>query len=410
MKTHSKRIGIIGAGIAGVSSAWTLAQQGHSIHLFDRHDKVALECSYANGGQISTCNSEVWYTWGNVLKGLKGLFDESAPLRINPKPSAAKLQWLMHFMRHTLRGDYEKNTRKLIELTVESRVLCEDLINNQSIDCDRNAQKGVLHFYRSQKAFDEAQKICEKFSDTNWGRTIVNAEKTIEIEPLLESAKVVGGCYTADDFTADIHLFCVHLIQLCKQQYAVDTRLSFAVENIVKQGKEFIVKSEHGEELQFDNIVISTGANTDALLYPLTGKRSRIYPVKGYSLTFFLDEEDSRPRIALLDDEKKIVSASFENRLRVSGTAELNDWNYSIDRKRLLPMTDWVQEFMPHLEKKIKDEAYDSWACLRPMSSDMLPVCEQVADGVFINSGMGHLGWTLGMIQAVHLAQLVQYQ
>ena len=67
MGSSKKRVAIIGAGIAGVTTAYFLAKKDYKIQMFDP-EGVAWKCSYANGGQISVCNAEVWNTYDNVLK------------------------------------------------------------------------------------------------------------------------------------------------------------------------------------------------------------------------------------------------------------------------------------------------------------------------------------------------------
>ena len=47
-------VAIVGAGIAGITTAYFLGKKGYKIRLFDPNG-VAEECSYANGGQLSVC-------------------------------------------------------------------------------------------------------------------------------------------------------------------------------------------------------------------------------------------------------------------------------------------------------------------------------------------------------------------
>src|SRR5260221_1624119 len=44
---------ILGAGVAGVASAWYFWRDGHEVTVLDRNEGVALETSFANGGQLS---------------------------------------------------------------------------------------------------------------------------------------------------------------------------------------------------------------------------------------------------------------------------------------------------------------------------------------------------------------------
>ena len=52
----------------------------------------------------------------------------------------------------------------------------------------------------------------------------------------------------------------------------------------------------------------------------------------------------------------------------------------------------------------VKDKRPEMWACLRPMTPNMLPVAKKIA-GLWVNSGAGHLGWTMGMALAEKIAK-----
>ncbi|MGB7286780.1 MAG: FAD-dependent oxidoreductase, partial [Salaquimonas sp.] len=80
LKSSSSRIAVIGAGITGTTTAYQLAKRGHIVSLFDKHPYAAMETSFANGGQLSASNAEVWNSWSTVLKGMKWMFTPGAPL------------------------------------------------------------------------------------------------------------------------------------------------------------------------------------------------------------------------------------------------------------------------------------------------------------------------------------------
>ena len=62
----TKKIAIIGAGIAGTTTAYSLAKQDMDVTLIDSRRYPAMATSYANGGQLSASNSEVWNTPKNI--------------------------------------------------------------------------------------------------------------------------------------------------------------------------------------------------------------------------------------------------------------------------------------------------------------------------------------------------------
>ncbi len=65
-----KSIAVVGGGITGVTSAYALAKQGFAVTLFEQNRYAAMETSFANGGQLSASNAEVWTHWSTILKGL----------------------------------------------------------------------------------------------------------------------------------------------------------------------------------------------------------------------------------------------------------------------------------------------------------------------------------------------------
>ena len=74
-----KSIAVIGGGITGVTTAYALAKRGFSVTLFERHRYAAMETSFANGGQLSASNAEVWTHWSTLAKGIKWMLRNDAP-------------------------------------------------------------------------------------------------------------------------------------------------------------------------------------------------------------------------------------------------------------------------------------------------------------------------------------------
>lgn len=135
---------VIGAGITGVTTARALAARGFDVTVFDRHRYAAMDTSFANGGQLSASNAEVWNSWGTVLKGIKWMTQKDAPLLMNPTPSWHKLSWCMEFMSQI--PNYKSNTIDTVRLAIAARELL--LEHAKTYDIDFNAEQcacGVLH-------------------------------------------------------------------------------------------------------------------------------------------------------------------------------------------------------------------------------------------------------------------------
>ena len=78
---------VLGAGVAGVSSAWYLAEAGHEVTVIDRAEGVAMETSFANAGQLSYGYTTPWAAPGIPTKALKWLFKSHPPLLFRPDGS-----------------------------------------------------------------------------------------------------------------------------------------------------------------------------------------------------------------------------------------------------------------------------------------------------------------------------------
>ena len=386
----SKSVAIVGAGVAGITTAYFLGKKGYRVRLFDPNG-VAEECSYANGGQLSVCNAEVWNSYGNIAKGIKWLTQPDAPLAFRPDVwSWSKIKWVAGFIGATLINSYDRNTRKTIEYSLRSRRLMKKLMKDTGIDFYHN-DCGILHIYKNQKSWDKARKTLDRFKDTKWGR--VEAKGDLAGKYNIYSKDIVGATFTKGDSVGDIHAFCKHL------SYYMEDNFDYRVypNKIVRTEEEvfWCGPRDHAMSLQelkkdHDEVIICAGAYTSFLVPSLN-----IYPIKGYSITFRDKQAEDAPFTSVLDDDAKIVASPFTNlTFRVAGTAELADWDHDIREDRIKPLINWVRA-----NTFMDAEKYTRWACLRPMTPNMLPIISKV-QGMWINSGAGHLGWTMGMALA----------
>ena len=215
------KIAIVGAGIAGLTSAYYLAKEGFEVVVFDSDRHPAMKCSYANGGQVSVSNSEVWNTWSNVIKGAKWIFKKDAPLLIRPSLDWDKAAWLAKFLYHTANNDYARNTAETIRLGIKSRRALMEIQKEEYIDYDYS-HDGILHFYKNQKYFDQAKRAQEIYQSNGCEWDILTPLQVQSLDPNLADIKdLVGGAYTASDFVGDIHKFCTGLAYVLEQKYAV---------------------------------------------------------------------------------------------------------------------------------------------------------------------------------------------
>jgi D-amino-acid dehydrogenase len=401
-----KHIAVIGGGITGITTAYSLAKRGFDVTVYEKHRYAAMETSFANGGQLSASNAEVWNNWQTVIKGMKWMFHSDAPLLVNPKPSWHKMSWFAEFMAAI--PQYEKNTTETARMAIAAREHLFSWAKEEGIDFDLKEQ-GILHIYRDKAGFDHAANVSKLLAAGGLERRAVTPDEMKAIEPTL-AGTYYGGFFTESDSTGDIHKFTSGLADAILRR-GVKTCYGHTVTELSADQSHAWVTSFDGEQQirnTFDGVVVCAGVGSKELAAKL-GDRVNIYPVKGYSITVELDDEASRqaaPTVSLLDDATKLVTSRLgDDRFRIAGTAEFNGYNRNIRDDRIRPLTRWVEQCFPGVSTR----RVVPWAGLRPMLPTMMP---RVGPGrlptVFYNTGHGHLGWTLSAITAEMLAEAVE--
>jgi D-amino-acid dehydrogenase len=155
-----------------------------------------METSYANGGQLSASNAEVWNNWSTVLKGISWLFRSDAPLALNLKPSWHKYSWLAEFVGNI--PNYRNNTIATTRLAIEARQHLLAMAEKAGINFDVE-RRGILHIYHDPGDFERAIEVNKLLEEGGLTRTAVSSEEIRSIEPAL-TGEYFGGFFTPSDF------------------------------------------------------------------------------------------------------------------------------------------------------------------------------------------------------------------
>ena len=405
---------IVGAGISGVTTAYTLSQLGYQVTVLDRHLYPAMETSFANGGQLSASNAEVWNSTGTLLKGIKWMLRNDAPLLLNPKPSWHKYSWIGEFVASI--AHYRRNTIETTRMAIEARKHLFAMAEREQIDFDLQ-KRGILHVYHDKASFAAAGKANALLIAGGLERHAVSPEDIAAIEPTLRG-NYYGGYFTESDATGDIHKFTRGLAQACEKRgvrfmHGVDVRDVQTTEHGVRlllqttlDDRLSTSEANVVQDLAADAMVVCAGVGSRHIAQ-MVGDRINVYPVKGYSITVHLDDEASvqgAPWVSLLDESAKIVTSRLgTGRFRVAGTAEFNGYNRDIRADRIEPLVAWTRRNFA-----IGTSRVVPWAGLRPMMPDMMPRVGRGRHGrVFYNTGHGHLGWTLSGATAAMVGDVI---
>jgi len=172
-------------------------------------------------------------------------------------------------------------------------------------------------------------------------------------------------------------------------------------------------ESESGpERLVADGYVIAAGSYSTALLRPL-GIRLAVRPAKGYSVTFDAPQTTGADRtpssalkVPIVDDDMHAAVVPVGGAIRVAGTAEFAGFDLTLRPERVKNLTQLVQQILPRAG--LDPDTAKPWCGLRPMSADGVPIIGPTPiSNLWVNTGHGHLGWTMAAGSGELLADLM---
>ncbi len=393
---------VLGSGIIGTASAWFLNKAGHEVTVIERQPGAAQETSFANGCQISVSHAEPWANPAAPMKVLKWLGKEDAPLLYRFRPEWLQWKWALNFLRECTPSRTADNIRQIVALCEYSRQTLQSVRAETGVDYDL-LTSGILHFYTDQKEFDDSLPAAKLMRDLGCPRDSIGADEVVRIEPALASIrdKIVGGDFTATDESGDVYKFTSGLARKSAEA-GVDFQYNTSVTRLVTDGKgasaritgvEVIGPDGRHKVLHADAYVLAMGSFSEQLAKPL-GIDLMIYPGKGYSATYKITNPDAAPTVSLTDDGYKLVVSRLGDRLRVAGTCELNGYTRELNTARCDAITRRTRELFPDACD------YDNpiyWTGLRPLTPSNVPYIGKTKfSNLFLNTGHGTLGWTMG--------------
>jgi D-amino-acid dehydrogenase len=404
---------VLGAGIVGTASAWFLQKAGHEVTVIDRQPGAALETSFANGGQISVSHAEPWANPAAPKKLLKWLGHEDAPLLFRLRADWLQWRWGLAFLRECTPARTAHNIRQIVNIAEFSRQTLQAVRAETGIDYDCET-RGILHFYTDEEEFRQSLPAAALMRELGCPRQTVDANEVVRLEPALAGIrrKIVGGDYTATDESGDVHKFTAGLAAKCEAA-GVIFRFNHTVTRLLHEGSGPAARvtgveviDEHGRHqvLRADSFVLATGSFSTPLLKPL-GINLLLYPGKGYSATYQVKDAQRAPQVSLTDDGYKLVISRLGDRLRVAGTCEINGYTRELNPLRCEAITRRTRELFPDACD------YDNpvyWTGLRPLTPSNVPYIGRTRyTNLFLNTGHGTLGWTMGCGSGRAIADIV---
>ena len=396
---NGKRTLVIGAGIVGLCCAYHLLKSGHGVTVVDRGPRFD-GASSGNAGAIATAEVLPLAGPGIVAQVPGWLVDPLGPLSIRWSYLPRLAPWLYLFLRSSTKARSEAGARTLANLLRPALDDHRSLLKDAGLT-ELLREQDALFVYRSARSLEADQGGWARRRRLGVRFTKLDRAEIEDREPGLGPRAQVG--YHVEDWAhyADPRALVVGIAALVERMGG--RFVSAAVTDLDAAGERVrSVRTDRGEALGFDDLVIAAGAWSGALSKRL-GEPFPLESERGYNTTIPDPGVRINNFVAFADDQ--FVMTPMSVGLRVGGAVELAGLNAPPNYDRAKALARRAQQYVPGLNT----EGGSEWMGHRPSAPDSLPVIGRSArfGNVFHAFGHGHLGLTLSATTGRVIADLV---
>ena len=388
---------IIGGGVIGLSCAYYLQKDGHTVTIIDSGD-ITDGCSFGNMGYLSPSHFVPLATPGIVKQAAKWMLNSSSPFYIKPRLNWDLIRWGLTFYRHANTAQLAKNTPHLNNLLQLSRHLINDLRDDIG-DSFNLTENGCWMLYKQEKTGDHEKHMAEQANKLGLKTITCTAAEVQQYERQTEVA-VAGGILYLDDGYVDPAKLMRSLHQYLKNKGVV-FKLNTTVTGFEKSGKKITAVITNKEKSAADEIVIANGSWMQQIS-KLLNINLLLQPGKGYSFNYSdLQQNLLYPSILV---EGRIATTPYNKTLRIGGTMELSGHNNIILPRRVLSIYTSFKKYYPALAIE-PPNLQKTWFGYRPVTPDGLPYIGRHNNFTNLSYAGGHA--MLGVSAATGTGKLI---
>ena len=393
---NKTKIGIVGAGIQGVSNALFLQKKGFEVVIFDRDDPGSPAASYGNAGHFSPYAC-VLMNRPDVLADVPAmLLSSTGPLALKWNYVPKMIPWFFQFLKNctTKRMMHTaKNMHQILDLALSAY---DELFDEIDLD-DLVEKKGILYIWNDQSLKSRELEIKVR-NELGVDQQIVSPKEIHDLEPNIKPFYHGGVYYKYGRHARNPKKILLKLFNLFLKKGG--KFLKENVQDINFDGEKPAVKTANQRYI-FDKLVIACGAFSKKLTDNL-GEKIPLDTERGYHVHFKnCDHLLSRP---VIFSNRGFGITPMEQGLRVVGTVEFGGLKNPLSKSRIKNLINNAKYMLGDLP-----EHEDEWLGFRPTLPDFLPVIGPSKNykNIFYCFGHHHLGWTLGPISGKIIAGMI---
>ena len=389
-------IGIVGAGIQGISNALFLQKKGFSVTLFDRDEPGSPVASYGNAGHFSPYAC-VLMNRPDIISDVPAmLLSSTGPLALKWNYIPKMIPWLTQFLRNctTKRMMHTaKNMHQILDLALSAY---DELFDDIAID-GLVEKKGILYIWNDQNLKSRKLEIDVR-NELGVDQQVVSPKEIHDLEPNIKPFYHGGVYYRHGRHARNPKKILLKLFDLFLKKGGKFLKMN--VKDINFEEEKPTVETE-SQRYIFDKLVIACGAFSKKLTDNL-GEKIPLDTERGYHVHFKnCDHLLTRP---VIFQNRGFGITPMEQGLRVVGTVEFGGLKNPLSKSRIKNLINNAKYMLGDLP-----EHEDEWLGFRPTLPDFLPVMGPSKNykNIFYCFGHHHLGWTLGPISGKIISGMI---
>jgi len=390
------KIGIVGAGIQGISNGLFLQKKGFDVTIFDRDEPGSPAASYGNAGHFSPYAC-VLMNRPDILADVPAmLLSSTGPLALKWNYVPKMIPWFLRFIRNctTKRMMHTaKNMHQILDLALPAYDELFDEIDLEGLV----EKKGILYIWNDQSLKSRELEIKVR-NELGVDQQVVTPKEIHDLEPHIKPFYHGGVYYQYGRHARNPKKILLKLYNLFLKKGGKFLKMN--VQDINFDGDKPAIKTET-QRFIFDKLVIACGAFSKRLTDNLDEKIP-LDTERGYHVHFKgCDHLLNRP---VIFSNRGFGITPMEQGLRVVGTVEFGGLNNPPSKGRVKNLINNAKYMLGDLP-----EHEDEWMGFRPSLPDFLPVIGPSKNhkNIFYCFGHHHLGWTLGPISGKIIAGMI---
>ncbi len=359
------KIGIIGGGIIGLSSAYYLNKAGHQVTIIDQSD-LTMGCSFGNAGMIVPSHIVPLAAPGMISKGIRWMFNSTSPFYVKPRLSGDLIKWGYHFYKSATKEHVAKSAPALRDLSLFSKAMYQQLAKDLPFDFGYH-ERGLLMLYKTKETEHEEAEMATLANQHGLEAHILSAAEVQKLEPDVK-VDVRGGIYFPGDAHITPQLLVTKLIDYLEQQGVV-FQTKTTVNDFIIESNSIKSLNATTQNFEFDEVVLATGSWSGGVAAKL-GLSIPMQAGKGYSFT--LPHVEKNVHVPSIFLEARVAVTPMGDSLRFGGTMEITGVDHTISMNRVKGIVDSIPNYYTEMKVALP-EVKNVWHGLRPCSPDGLP-------------------------------------